>query len=76
MGKYGLIGFLLGLLVLVVVWAVYAWNAEGPAAMTGHFYVAMGLGIFFSLVVGVGLMTLVFYSSRQGYDEPPERERP
>jgi hypothetical protein len=25
----------------------------------------------FSLVVGVGLMALVFYSSRKGYDEPP-----
>lgn len=35
----------------------------------------MILGIVFSLVVGVGLMGLVFYSSRKGYDEPPERER-
>ena len=38
----------------------------------------MGLGIFFTLVVGVGLMALVFYSSRAGYDEPasssPEKE--
>jgi hypothetical protein len=24
----------------------------------------------FSLVVGIGLMALVFYSSRKGYDEP------
>jgi hypothetical protein len=33
-------------------------------------YVAMALGVIFSLVVGVGLMALVFYSSRKGYDEP------
>ncbi|MBW7970446.1 hypothetical protein [Bradyrhizobium sp. BR 10289] len=33
-------------------------------------YVALVLGVVFSLVVGVGLMTLVFYSSRKGYDEP------
>ena len=32
--------------------------------------VAMWLGIVFSLVVGCGLMALVFYSSRHGYDEP------
>ena len=32
----------------------------------------MGLGIFFTLLVGGGLMALVFYSSRAGYDEPPE----
>jgi hypothetical protein len=33
----------------------------------------MALGIFFSLVIGIGLMALVFYSSRAGYDEPPHR---
>lgn len=33
-------------------------------------YVAMALGVIFSLAVGVGLMALVFYSSRNGYDEP------
>jgi hypothetical protein len=31
--------------------------------------VAMTLGIILSLVVGCGLMTLMFYSSRHGYDE-------
>jgi hypothetical protein len=34
-------------------------------------YVAMALGVIFSLIVGVGLMALIFYSSRKGYDEPP-----
>ena len=34
-------------------------------------WVAMGLGIFFSLVLGAGLMGLMFYSSRHGYDQPP-----
>jgi len=33
-------------------------------------YVALVLGVVFSLVVGIGLMALVFYSSRKGYDEP------
>ncbi|WP_342739294.1 hypothetical protein [Bradyrhizobium sp. B117] len=33
-------------------------------------YVALVLGVVFSLIVGVGLMALVFYSSRAGYDEP------
>ena len=33
-------------------------------------YVAMAFGVIFSLAVGIGLMALVFYSSRAGYDEP------
>jgi hypothetical protein len=36
-------------------------------------YVAMGLGILFSLVLGARLMGLMFYSSRHGYDEPPSK---
>jgi hypothetical protein len=34
-------------------------------------YVAMAFGVIFSLIVGIGLMALIFYSSRTGYDEPP-----
>jgi hypothetical protein len=32
-------------------------------------YLAMALGVILSLVVGCGLMALVFYSSRHGYDD-------
>jgi hypothetical protein len=41
-------------------------------------YVAMGIGIIFTIVVGFiivvvgGLMALMFYS-RHGYDEPPSK---
>jgi hypothetical protein len=36
----------------------------------------MWLGVVFSVVVGCGLMALVFYSSRRGYDAPPHYELP
>ena len=32
-------------------------------------YVAMTIGVVFSLLIGVALMALLFYSSRHGYDE-------
>jgi hypothetical protein len=63
---------LVALLAATLWFAVYSWNAiEGPSIPTTG-YVAMGLGIVFSLIVGCGLMALVFYSSRRGYDMPPE----
>jgi hypothetical protein len=34
----------------------------------------MGLGIFVTLVLGIGLMSLVFFSNRRGYDETPRRD--
>ncbi len=57
------------LLVAAGVTGYIGWtisNADVPIAG----YVAMALGVIFSLAVGVGLMALVFYSSRKGYDEP------
>jgi hypothetical protein len=42
--------------------------------MPAIIYLAMGLGILFSIVIGCGLMALVFYSSRHGYDEPARAE--
>ena len=35
-------------------------------------WLMLDLGVFFTLLVGGGLMALVFYSSREGFDEPPE----
>jgi hypothetical protein len=52
---------LLALLVLSIWFAARAWTTlEGPDMPAG-LYIAMGLGILFSIVVGCGLMALVFY---------------
>jgi hypothetical protein len=69
MRKYAVIIPLVALLAAAVWVAVYAWTEiEGPGLpIEGK--VAMGLGIVFSLIVGCGLMALVFYSSRHGYDD-------
>jgi hypothetical protein len=70
------IGTVILAVVLFALLAAAGWYASQaftevdgpPMPATGYF--AMGLGIVFSLVVGIGLMALVFYSSRHGYDEP------
>ena len=61
--------FLLGVLGLVVGWTVWAWQQTAEVEMSVHGYVAMTLGIVFTLLVGCGLMALMFYSSRSGYDD-------
>jgi hypothetical protein len=67
-----LVGSLLVLLVLAGWVAYRAWGLHPELTMPAEGYAAMWIGIVFSLVVGCGLMALVFYSSRRGYDEPPE----
>ena len=62
---------LTGLLGLAGKFMVDAWR-HSTAVMSIHGYIALFLGVFFSILVGCGLMALLFYSSRRGYDEPPE----
>ena len=50
----------------------YGWVSAGDVVMPAWGWLMLGLGVFFSLLVGGGLMALVFYSSREGFDEPPE----
>ena len=69
-GTIALVAALLGLLIASVWFAAHTWmSVEGPPMPTAG-YVAMILGVVFSIVVGCGLMALIFYSSRYGYDEP------
>jgi len=49
--------------------AVTAWNGIGDVAISVHGRLAMALGATLTLGLGGGLMFLVFYSSRRGYDD-------
>lgn len=69
MARFVLIIALLALLAGALWFAASAWIALQGPAMPAEGYVALGFGILFSLVVGCGLMALMFYSSRHGYDD-------
>jgi hypothetical protein len=60
---------LLALLAGAIWLAASAWTRfdDGPVPLWG--WMALGGGILFSLLIGGGLMALMFYSSRHGYDD-------
>jgi hypothetical protein len=64
---------LLGILAVTFGWIWHVAGRLGGLDMPASGWVALTIGVILSLVVGVGLMALVFYSNRKGYDEPPER---
>jgi hypothetical protein len=76
MAKVALVASLLALLAASIWFAFGLLGTAETAAMPADAYIAMAVGIFFSIVVGCGLMALVFYSSRHGYDDAASRERP
>ena len=74
MGKPGLgtiitLVILVGLLLLAIVFMAIGWDApEGGEQMSTGGWIAMVLGIVATLALGIGLMTLMFYSNRSGRD--------
>lgn len=60
---------LFALLAFSVWFAAVAWERLGGEAIPTYGYVAIAGGVLFSLLVGGGLMALVFYSNRHGYDD-------
>ena len=58
------------LLALAGFTAFREWTLVGAVQIPPYGYAAITLGILFSLIVGIGLMALIFISNRYGYDEP------
>lgn len=70
-GSWTILIVLISLLVATLVIVYFGWTSARETDVPTSGYVAMAIGVIFSLAVGFGLMALVFYSSRKGYDEPP-----
>jgi hypothetical protein len=65
-----------GAVVLVIGFFIAAaWTGIGDSEISGAGWLAMGLGVVATLALGIGLMALVFISSRRGYDEIGRKDR-
>jgi len=73
-GTAALVVILLGFLAVSVWFASQSWLVDGPP-MPAQGYIAMILGVVFSVLIGCGLMALVFYSNRHGYDDASNRDQ-
>ncbi len=58
--------------VLLALGLLYAYNG----AISVHFYIAVALGISFTMLLGGGLMGLVFLSNGTGHDESVDNRMP
>jgi len=58
--------------VMVAVGLLYAYNG----AISVHFYIAVALGISFTMLLGGGLMGLAFLSNGTGHDASVDNRLP
>ena len=74
-GKWSWIAILgaLAFAIVVIVLMARFWAGLGDTGMSAAGWIALVLGVAATLALGMGLMALVFTSSRRGYDEPGDR---
>lgn len=60
---------LFALLIGAFWFLVTTWERLAGDPIPAYGWFAIAGGVFFSLLVGGGLMALIFYSSRHGYDD-------
>jgi len=74
-GAWVAVAVALTVVATVVILVAGFWGDIGASRMSLAGWLAMGLGIVLTLALGIGLMALVFISSRSGWDEPPRSDR-
>lgn len=65
------IAVVIAIVALFAVSAIAAllWSSIGDSEMSAAGWIALTIGVLATLALGIGLMALVFISSRGGYDE-------
>ncbi len=69
LGSAILVAALLAMLAASAVIAWYVWNEMRDTEIGTHGLIALGLGAGATLLLGAGLMALVFISNRRGFDD-------
>ncbi len=68
--KYAIISALLCVFMGAAAWwGIKVFSEIRGVEISLHGMIAIGLGVFFTFAVGIGLMTLLFFSNRHGHDE-------
>ncbi|HLS69068.1 MAG TPA: hypothetical protein VK035_06960 [Kiloniellales bacterium] len=59
----------LGAVIAALFGGIRIWSGLAGVEMPWQGWLALALGVIFTLALGIGLMALVFYSARHGHDE-------
>jgi hypothetical protein len=57
------------LLFCLVAILIYGWFMLRDSALSTVAVIALGGGVLLTLLLGIGLMSLLFYSHNEGYDD-------
>ena len=60
--------------ILITIFAINLWLQMSDVTISYNGKIAIFLGAFFTILLGSGLMSLAFFSSRHGFDEQVDHD--
>ena len=64
----------LSTLIIITVFAINLWLQMSDVQISYNGLIAIFAGAFFTILLGAGLMSLVFFSARYGFDEQVDHD--
>ena len=61
-------------LLLITFFAIDLWFQMSNVEISNNGMIAIFVGSFFTILLGAGLMTLTFFSSRNGFDDQVDND--
>jgi hypothetical protein len=61
-------------LIIVTIFAINLWLQMSDVTISFNGKMAIFIGAFFTILLGSGLMSLAFFSSRHGFDEQVDHD--
>ena len=61
-------------LIIITVFAINLWLQMSDVQISYNGLIAIFVGSFFTILLGAGLMSLVFFSARYGFDEQVDHD--
>ena len=61
-------------IVLITIFAINLWLQMSDVTISYNGKIAIFLGAFFTILLGSGLMSLAYFSSKNGFDEQVDHD--
>jgi hypothetical protein len=61
-------------LIVITFFAINLWLQMSDVQISYNGLIAIFVGAFFTILLGAGLMSLVFFSARHGFDEQVDHD--
>ena len=60
--------------ILITIFAINLWLQMSDVTISNNGKIAIFVGVFFTILLGSGLMSLAYFSSRNGFDDQVDHD--